>query len=163
MKEKNKRKNGSSPMKEKNKPKTAGILNRYSVNNSGMTMFETLAAFVILMIVTSAFLSIIQFSSEMSMDAADRRVMCQELNERLAHRTSDTTASPAFTLVPVSEGMNSNIKLVLDTERTSKENYLGGGDTTIELRGCDVYQLPFPTEAEPEVTVLRFEYNPSAY
>lgn len=132
-----------------------------------MTMMETLAAFAILMIITASLIGIIQFSSRMSMDAADRRMMGEELNERLAHKTSDSSMSPGFTQVPVMDGEDSSLKLVIDTEQTDASNYsdsgLGGAPSEIELHGCAVYQLPYPDVMDPEITVLRMEYDASKY
>lgn len=135
--------------------------------NRGMTMMETLAAFAILMIITASLIGIIQFSSKMSMDAADRRMMAAELNEQLAHKTTDTSMNPGFQLISKEEGQESSMMLVLDTDATSRTNYdpdLPGANTAaIELRGCDVYQLAYPDALNPDIIVLRFEYDPTAY
>lgn len=133
--------------------------------NSGMTMMETLAAFAILMIITSSLIGIIEFSSRMNMDAADRRMMGAELNELLAHKTTDTSMYPGFEEVPVMDGEDSSLKLVIDTEQTAPSNYsdsgLGGTPAEIELQACSVYQLAYPDALNPEITVLRFEYDGS--
>lgn len=131
--------------------------------NSGMTMMETLAAFAILMIITSSLIGIIEFSSRMSMDAADRRTMGADLNELLAHKTSDDSMNPRFMKAEVMDGEESSLKLIIDTEMTDPSNYsesgLGGTPAEIELHGCTVYQLPYPDALNPEITVLRFEYD----
>ena len=131
----------------KNKSKT-------QFHNAGMTMLETLAAFLILIIITLAFLSIIQFSGTMTMEAEDRRVMAEELNEKLAQKTEDI-----FTKIPVSDGYTCSLRMVLDTELTSTENYSGSTPTAITLNRCDVYEYAYPDETAPDVCILRFRYH----
>ena len=100
-----------------------------------MTMVETLVAFTILIIISLSFLAIISFSSRITMEADDRRMVAQELDEKLARKNA------GFTTV------NWSIKL----------DPVGGGET-ITLPDCMVYSLTYPEGEDTEVTVLRFEY-----
>ncbi len=108
-------------------------------DNSGMTMAETLVAFALLIIISLSFLAILSFSSRMTMEADDRRMLAQELDEKLAHKNDE-----GF----VEQGMLITLK-----EKS--------GTDSIQLDDCGVYSLAWP-ETDTAVTVLRFHYQGEA-
>ena len=113
-------------------------------DNSGVTMAETLVAFGLLIIISLSFLAILQFSSRMTMEADDRRVLAQELDERLA------LTNPGFT-----PGSELSGKLVLKEKNVEPP----ATPATIILGKCGVDSLAYPAVDDPVVTVIRFSYD----
>ena len=140
-------------------------------NDSGSTMVETLASFVVLFIVLAALYSIVVFSTQLYFRSVDLSRLNQKFFREIYKKDTDTSQIKKTEYIKGfggAEGGKEHAALVLsfDAEKTSSENYENAKVTTsymnLDKTGAETYVYIGPgSENENYVvpTAVMFKYD----